>query len=349
MAAQLAQDPLQLGTRRASRYGSAAYHGGGAARSATIYPTAPVDARDVEAPALLEEARAALERDGFVHLKGLIPAQAIAGARRRVLADLEARGGVLERSGDAALVPECGLACVPFLEGKNDVTHDPSVLSVLEAPALERFFERLFEGSVRTLDYKWLRGVPRGVATGAHLDRVYMGRGTSRMHTSWVPLGDAPLELGGLAMLAGSHKKEGGLARLHETYGALDTERDGLEGTGWFTSDPLEVTDRFAPAGECVWRASDYAAGDVVVFGLDLVHMSTANLTDDVRLSADVRWLPARDTVDPRYVGAASEAERPKAGAFVPDAPEIERVKKDAAGVSIEDLKRSWGFAVHDG
>ena len=31
---------------------------------------------------------------------------------------------------------------------------------------------------VRTFDFKWLRGVHREAFTGAHVDNVYMGRGT---------------------------------------------------------------------------------------------------------------------------------------------------------------------------
>ena len=71
-----------------------------------------------------------------------------------------------------------------------------------------RIHERVDErGStaVRTLDYKWVRATPPGGATGAHLDWVYMGRGTPNLVTVWIPLGDVPLQLGGLAVLAGSN------------------------------------------------------------------------------------------------------------------------------------------------
>lgn len=145
--------------------------------------------------------------------------------------------------------------------------------------------------------------------------------------TCWIPLGETPLDLGGLAMLEGSHDPNGPFRKLHATYGALDVERDGLQGSGWFTEDPLEISARFAP--DATWRAcATYAAGDAVVFGLGLLHMSTANLTDRVRLSADVRWQPRSEKVDPRYVGAVDAADRVASGR-----------------VSIGDLKRRWGFA----
>jgi hypothetical protein len=64
-------------------------------------------------------------------------------------------------------------------------------------------FERLFGEPARTFDYKWLRAVEPGQATGAHYDFVYMGRGSGRLHTCWVPFGDIPVERGTLAMASG--------------------------------------------------------------------------------------------------------------------------------------------------
>ena len=79
---------------------------------------------------------------------------------------------------------------------------------------------------VRTFDFKWLRGVHREAFTGAHVDNVYMGRGTQvycrpidttsslvfsvvsivqDLLTMWVPLGDVSIEMGTLALVEGSH------------------------------------------------------------------------------------------------------------------------------------------------
>lgn len=57
---------------------------------------------------------------------------------------------------------------------------------------------------------------------------------------------DTPLELGGLAVCQGSHELPG-FRRLHETYGNLDVERDGLDGTGecaGYSSVPLAAAGR---------------------------------------------------------------------------------------------------------
>ena len=42
---------------------------------------------------------------------------------------------------------------------------------------------------VITTGYKWLRAVCEGEFTGVHTDKVFLGRGSSRVLTAWVPLG----------------------------------------------------------------------------------------------------------------------------------------------------------------
>ena len=117
----------------------------------------------------------------------------------------------------------------------------------------------------------------------------------------------------------------------------------GFEGSGWLTSDPREVA-ALDPAAQ--WVAGDYAAGDVILFGMHTLHMSTANLTDRVRVSCDVRFQPRADAIDDRYVGSMDEmrakaAQRKKGGAWVSDAA---GAAKEAEVVTMADLRRRWGI-----
>jgi hypothetical protein len=116
------------------------------------------------------------------------------------------------------------------MEGRNAVTHGREVAAVLEGPRPNAFFRHLLEAEVgrggllalcypsaqvRTFDFKWLRGVHRQAPppatpareafTGAHVDNVYMGRGTPHLLTMWTPLGDVSLDMGCLAVVEGSH------------------------------------------------------------------------------------------------------------------------------------------------
>jgi hypothetical protein len=80
--------------------------------------------------------------------------------------------------------------------------------------AIMRFFKYFLGGEVKHFDFTWLRCVTPGLGTPSHCDIVYMGRGTRRLYTVWVPLGDVDFNLGGLMVLEESHKNE----RLRNSY-----------------------------------------------------------------------------------------------------------------------------------
>lgn len=46
---------------------------------------------------------------------------------------------------------------------------------------------------VLTSGYKWLRAVGQGEFTGVHTDKVFLGRGSPRVLTAWVPLGQVSI------------------------------------------------------------------------------------------------------------------------------------------------------------
>ena len=58
----------------------------------------------------------------------------------------------------------------------------------------------------------------------------------------------------------------------------MDMEKENLEGTGWFTMDPADAA-RFSSGN---WQTADYRAGDIIVFTMKTIHMSTTNTTNKV-------------------------------------------------------------------
>ena len=50
------------------------------------------------------------------------------------------------------------------------------------------------------------------------MDNVYMGRGSDRLHTFWLPLHEIDLETGGVCVVEGSSSRLG-FAKLRETFG----------------------------------------------------------------------------------------------------------------------------------
>ena len=178
-----------------------------------------------------------------------------------------------------------------------------------------------------TTAYKWLRAVAGGEFTGVHTDRVFLGGGSGRLVTAWIPLGDVRVADGALMVAAGSHA-DATFAGVRRTYGASAAGADGAN-SGWLTDDAAAVLDvarrlNRSPAvreargaanrseenvsDTIDWRTCDFQSGDVVLLALDVVHMSLTNVSGEeakngaarARVSVDTRWQPEGDHPDPR-------------------------------------------------
>lgn len=241
--------------------------------------------------------RARMDEDGYLLLRGLIQRDKVLQARRTVLEHMHAHQALTPDTPLLEGVMPKGGRSVPMM-GRKGIAHHPDVLAVLESEELFDFFATFFGEPALTFSYKWLRAVGNEQYTGAHYDFVYMGQGSPHLHTAWIPFGDIPIEQGVLAMCVGSHNLPS-FARIRDTYGRMDVDRDGIE--GWFTKDPMEIVEKFG--GQ--WRTAPFFAGDVIVFGMHTMHASTTNCTNRFRLSCDVRFQPASQPADPRWVGEA--------------------------------------------
>ena len=239
--------------------------------------------------------KARLAEDGYLYLKGLIDREAVLKARGQIPQYMSQHEGLEPGSRPLDGVMGDYGRTVPMM-GRRAISHHPDVLAVLESPRLFELYRSLMGQDVATLNYKWLRAVGNEEATGCHMDHVYMGRGSKRIMTCWVPFDDIPVQRGTLAVCEGSHREES-FARLRETYGKMDVDRDRIE--GWFTMHPREVTSAFGGR----WLTDEVQAGDVITFGMHLMHASTTNVTDRWRISCDVRFQPAADVMDERWIG----------------------------------------------
>ena len=51
------------------------------------------------------------------------------------------------------------------------------------------------------------------------------------------------------------------------------------------------------------WLTAEFKAGDLLTFGMKLVHASLDNQSSRIRLSTDTRYQLAAQEIDPRWVG----------------------------------------------
>ena len=107
-------------------------------------------------------------------------------------------------------------------------------------------------------------------STPPHQDNLYIG-GSTETWTAWIPCGDCPEMLGGLAVAKGSHR-QGKLA---------DKRAVGPGGR------QVEVSD------DQIWVGGDYTCGDVMILHSLTVHQGCDNLSGNkLRVSCDFRYQP---------------------------------------------------------
>jgi len=262
-----------------------------------------------------------LAEDGYLLLRGFIEREKVLAARQQILEHLEEMNKLVPGKPILEGVMPQGTSGVD-LAGYGSISHHPAVLDVLENPRLFELFSELLEVNVDTYNYKWLRAIGNKEYTGAHYDIVYMGRGSKRLHTVWVPFGDITPDMGTLAICPGSNQISGH-EKLKETYGKVDVDRDRIE--GWFTRDPLEITEKYG--GQ--WQTAEFGMGDIILFGMYTMHASTTNLTNAYRISCDIRFQPQNEPHDDRW-----EGKRPKGHSDFKTRP----LK------SMEEAREEWGI-----
>lgn len=246
---------------------------------------------------------------GYLWLKGILDKEAVLAFRRRYFASL-LETGLLAPGTD----PQEGL----YSGGGED--HDlcrKVHMEVVRTAAYEafclqepiiRFYEWFLEGAVYLHKRKLIRDYKpqHPASTPAHYDLVYLRGGTDRLCTSWIPIGDCPVEMGGLIYLEGSDALGRELEAEYTLKNAdlppeerIKAYNKNMAQGGWVTKNLPELADR----AKARWLIADYEAGDMVVHSPYMIHAATMN-TDPlgrIRLSTDIRYQRVRDEIDARW------------------------------------------------
>ena len=243
---------------------------------------------------------ARLARDGFLHLPAFFARDMVERATAKISSRLAAEGWIDPSHPASRLIARDGLRST-WIDGLGD--GNDALDELLYGADTMAFFEGLLGGPARHFDFTWARAVGPGSGTAPHCDTVFMGRGSPGVITMWTALVDIPLELGGLCVLPRSHRDSDVLREYRA--GDIDTYCVGDEPSashGRGGSLPLGATAVAEHLGS-PWVSTDFGAGDVVLFGLGLVHASLDNHTDRIRLSCDSRYQLLAEPIDERWIG----------------------------------------------
>lgn len=222
-----------------------------------------------------EELRARWETDGVLYFHQVVDPVAIAAVRDNYIARLQELGLVAQGATEPTWTG------VNKVDGKHASKIDDRVWQQLvHEPSFARPI-RAFLGK----DPAWVPIVvhrsapPVGVQgadihQGRHQDGVF--NFGIEFITCWVPLMDIDAQVGGLAVVPGSHKRS--------YYDYAEDEIPNQAGA----IAPGRIADE-------LWRRPDYKVGDILMFHGMTAHTGLPNTSDRFRLSIDVRYVPKPD------------------------------------------------------
>ncbi len=207
--------------------------------------------------------RQRLAENGYLLFRGLLRPDDVAAACDAVRAELRL-GGWTDREGR----PLGSQRAVNIREALADPSFRAALASrglnrLPYLPSLRGLVRRLLGPAAFSYPVKVLRTVypepPFQVTRGRFIHQDFAVSGVQDMLTTWIPLMDIPAQLGGLAVLPGSH-----------------------------LGPPLRP--RLLMADEPGWATTDFRAGDVLLFHCLTSHAALPNHADRLRISTDVRW-----------------------------------------------------------
>ena len=245
-----------------------------------------------------EALRDRLVADGYLLLRNVIGLDDVLAARQEVFQRLVEVDEVQEPAIDGIATGTSRRAEIAEDLGAfwQSVSEGPLLRRVSHGARANGVMAAIFGEPPRAHDFMFLRPSVVGRATRLHYDLPFFSRGSQRVLTVWTALGEIPVSDGPLIVVENSHRFDD----LIEPIRKID-----YESTASPQVQMMGDVAEFARQRQARLLTTDFRAGDLVVFTMTTLHGTLDNHSNigRARLSCDVRWQPAADPVDPRYVG----------------------------------------------
>lgn len=237
------------------------------------------------------ELRHRIEDEGYLFFKHLQPHDKLLDLRRQMLSVMQ-KGGWLVRGTDLMQgIANIASQCTEGDTAYTDVYHEVYKLEAFHRSAhwsevmgtVARIMGRSVMAHPQKIARLWFPKYTQHT-TPIHQDFVHF-QGNYETLTCWAPVGDCPIELGGLAVLPGSHK----VKRVLDHHFSL--------GAGGLYVDVQEQA-LLNPELSVEWHTTNYEVGDTLIFPSLTIHKALPNHTENkLRISLDNRYQAIGDPI----------------------------------------------------
>jgi ectoine hydroxylase-related dioxygenase (phytanoyl-CoA dioxygenase family) len=224
--------------------------------------------------------QARMDEDGYLYFSKLLDDEKVRSLRRQMLLVLADHGWVARNGyfmAGRCVSPPIREGEEEYLQTYDDIqrleefhtlAHDDALMSVMRHVLGDTAFPHPLKIARLSFPEHFEASTP------PHQDYPN-NQGSDRLTASWIPVGEIPFELGGLAILRGSHRF--GVLPLDVHIGAGNRQ----------AVLPVEMLQ------ECRWVTTEFSMGDVLLFPSQTVHASMHNASEFfMRISVDFRYQP---------------------------------------------------------
>ncbi len=217
-----------------------------------------------------------MDEEGYLFFKGVLSKDRILSLRKDIC-DILQINGWLEKDtesidGIANIDKRCTEGEIVYVNVFHQIYKLRSFHNSGHWPELINILSNLFENGVFPIPQKILRiWFPQFIlhTTPFHQDFVHFQ--SDKQYTSWIPLGDCDIDLGGLAVIPSTHREK-------------NNHKFSL-GAGNLKVDINKFKDSIF--------TTNYEAGDLLLFHVNTIHGALPNkTTDKFRISLDNRFQP---------------------------------------------------------
>ena len=239
----------------------------------------------------VEELRLRMDDEGYLFFKQILNPDNLLDLRRQILTVLYEGEWLIAGSDPMDGIADVNKRCTEGDRKYTDIYHKVQKLEALHRsahwPTTLEIIEKIMGRPTMPFPHQVVRlWFPKYTeyTTPIHQDFVHF-QGHFNNLTVWAPVGDCPIELGGLAVIPGSHK----IGKVLEHHFAL--------GAGGLNIHIEEDSTRY-PELASGWYTTNYELGDALIFPALTIHKALPNNTEDqMRVSLDNRYNPVGEPI----------------------------------------------------